>query len=330
MKKLFKPASLLFNVLTLLVFFLIGLMLAGLTGAGKNQGLAGGAIIIGWGFLFAGIAFISSFFITYKVQHNKVVMANWVLFVLLLASYGIIHYRFIQKQKSNKEKEQPAKERPVTPTKTVDLTAMLSKSEIKAAKVYDAQVNENTTAGMGFFKPNFYDFPVLYFYRNLNMEKALIEHAPYDSMTFKINKYNTYEIATAPPWLVPDHLKMDYDLLYFRIMSISEDFVEVLVNTTNNQTAFVSRYAGKIKFWPEFLLNVNSVEFNDKSDKKVRARHFEASSEVTRVYQFMRPLQIKGDWANVLLLDSDFKKVGKGWIRWQQCGQLLVKYNLLS
>lgn len=330
MKKLLKPASLLFNVLTLLVFFLLGLFYAGLIDAGKNQGLAGGAIVLGWGVLFAGIAFLISFFITYKVQHRKIVLANWVLFALLLTGYGITHYRFLQKQKLREEKKIPVKERPSTPSKPVDHTAMLSIKEMEAVKVFDISSKENTPTGMGYFMPNYYENPVLYFYGNINMEKSLKEHSPYDSINFRINKYNAYEIATAPPWLVPEYLKIDYDILYFRIISISEDFIEVIVNTTNNQTSFVSRYAGKITYWPEFLLSVNSVDFNEISDKKVRVRDFDASSEVNIPYQFMRPIQIKGDWAKVILLDDNLKKMGNGWIRWQKSGELLVTYNLLS
>lgn len=330
MKKIFKPACLLFNILSLLVFFLLGLFYAGLTGAGKNQGLAGGAIVLGWGVLFAGIAFLSSFFITYKLQHKKIVIANWVLLVLLLIGYGITHYRFLQKQKIQETNEQPAKERPVTTSQQTNQTAMLSRDEINASLAFKTPVVDENSMGMGYFSPNFYETPVLYFYGNLNLEKALIEHSPYDSITFRKNKFNSYEIATAPPWLVPDHLKLDYDMLYFRIVSITEDFIEVVVNTMDNQTAFVSRYAGKISYWPEFLLSVNSIEFNDLSDKKVRARNFKSSSEIAIAYQFMRPVQINGEWIKVILMDDNLKNVGKGWIQWKECGKLLVTYNLLS
>tara|TARA_R110000850_G_scaffold150497_1_gene273193 strand:- start:91835 stop:92827 length:993 start_codon:yes stop_codon:yes gene_type:complete len=330
MKKILKPASLLFNVLTLLVFFLLGLFYAGLTGAGKNQGLAGGAIVLGWGVLFGGIAFITSFFITYKVEHKKIVIGNWVLFILLLIGYGITHYRFLQKQKLRETKEPPAKERPVSPTHTTDQTAMLTISEIEAIKTFKTPGIQENTMGMGYFSPNYYETNVLYFYGDLNLEKALMEHMPYDSITFNRNKYNSFEIATAPPWLVPHHLKLDYGMLYFRIESVTEEFVEVVVNTTNDQTSYVSKQAGKVVYWPEFLLRVHSVEFPHDSNRKVRARPFEASGIINTPYEFMRPLKIKGDWAEVLLLDGGFKKVGKGWIRWQEGGKLLVLYNLLS
>ncbi|MBD3630594.1 hypothetical protein [Cyclobacterium sp.] len=110
MKKLFKPASLLFSLLSLVVFFLIGMLYAGWIDAGKGQGLAGGAIVLGWGLIFALIAFIASFFLTYRLIHKKIIVLNWVLFALLLATYGITHYRYVQREKLQEEKDIPIME----------------------------------------------------------------------------------------------------------------------------------------------------------------------------------------------------------------------------
>lgn len=330
MKKKFRPASLLFNFLTLLVFFILGLLYAGLIDAGKNQGLAGGAIVFWWGVLFAGVAFIISFFVTHKVKHKKIVIGNWILFLVLLTGYGIFHYRYVQRQKLKEKENQPYEKQPVTPTTSVNKASLFSFTTEKKIKETTLQNVDNHPMGLGLFSPNYFENQVLYFYGNPNLEKSLMEHSPYDSITFKRNEYNAYEIATAPPWLVPEHLKMDYDLLYFKIESLTEEFVEVVVNSTNQQTAYVSKYAGETIFWPEFLLGVNTLEFRQNSNRKVRARPFAHASEINTPYQFMKPLKIKGDWAEALLLDENFKKVGKGWIRWRECGKLLVNYSLLS
>ena len=45
-----------------------------------------------------------------------------------------------------------------------------------------------------------------------------------------------YEISYAPPWFVPAHLKMDYEILYLRALTPANDFTEVMVNETNGQT----------------------------------------------------------------------------------------------
>ncbi len=188
MKKIFKPASLLFSFLCVLVFFIVGVYYAGFIEAGKNQGLAGGAIVLGWGVLFAAIALVLSFFATYKIAHKKIVIGNWILFVLLLIGYGITHYRYNQRQKLKEEKDKPFKEKPTTPTKTAEPTAMLIPREIDGEVAIPSEM-EAQSMGMGFFSPNYYENPTLYFYGNLNLEKSLMDHTPYDSITFK--KINT-------------------------------------------------------------------------------------------------------------------------------------------
>lgn len=131
MKKTIKPASLLFSFLSVLVFFIVGIYFAGLIEAGKQQGLAGGAIVLGWGVLFAGIALVISFILTYKVEHRKIVIGNWILLVMLLIGYGITHYRYKQRQKLKEEKDKQLKEKPTTPTQTAEPTAFFKKIKSK-------------------------------------------------------------------------------------------------------------------------------------------------------------------------------------------------------
>lgn len=338
MKKILKPASLLFNLLMVIVFLFVGIYIAGLVGAGEGQMLAGGAIVLMWGLMFAGVAFIASFFITAKTPHKTVVRLNWLLLVVLLVLYGITHYRYVQRQKEKeKEKEDDPieKSEPATPTEVApnaigEPMALLSPS-LRNRKTFGSPMNNNEpTMGMGYFIPNFYENQTLYFYGNLNLEKSIMEHSPLDSITFRRNKYNQFEITTAPPWLVPEVMKLDYDLLYFRIKSISQDVAEVVVNDTNGRTSFVDRKDGEIRYWPDFLLGVNSVEFLPDSNEKVRARPFESAETVTSLFEFMRPLRIQNDWMQVLLVDGDFETKGIGWIRWSRDGELLILHNLLS
>ncbi len=139
MKKGFKPASIAFYFLMLIVFFIIGIYIAGFVGAGKNQMLAGGAIVVGWGVLFAAIAFFASFFIVYYTQHRNIVRLNWILLVLLVILYGITQYRYIERQKEKKNeevrKEQPQKKTtesvPVEPSSMNYEKIALKKSPIK-------------------------------------------------------------------------------------------------------------------------------------------------------------------------------------------------------
>lgn len=53
MKKALKGSSFLFYFLTIIVFFILGAMFSGYMGVGKNQGLAGATILIGYALLYA-------------------------------------------------------------------------------------------------------------------------------------------------------------------------------------------------------------------------------------------------------------------------------------
>jgi len=329
MKKLLKPASFAFYFLMLLVFFIVGIYVAKLIGAGKNQMLAGGAIVLGWGVMFAGGALLVSFFIVRYVSHKIIVRLNWILLVAIGILYGITHYQYLQREK---QKEEDAKKENFDPTPNVvtEPTALLVKKIAAEKDTYEKPLIQDKEMGMGFFSPNHYENPTLYFYGNPNLEKSIVEHMPVDSITFKRNQYGQFEIATAPPWLVPDILKLDYDILYFRIKSITQEFVEVTVNTTNGQTSYVNRSDGKVAFWGDFLMRMNSVEFYPNSNEKVRDRPFSSSGVSNTPYEFMRAVRIQNDWMQVLLLDGDFKTVGKGWIQWKRDNKLLILYNLLS
>jgi len=132
MKSFFKPARIGFYILMLLVCFVLGLYFAAAIDAGKNQGLAGGAIVVGYGVLFGGIGFVASFFIAHYLQVKNIVKINLVLLVLLLASWGYKYYQFQQRDKlQKKEREQftPAPTTPKPQTEPIGM-AMFSKNEL--------------------------------------------------------------------------------------------------------------------------------------------------------------------------------------------------------
>jgi len=334
MKKLLKPASIAFYFLFAIVFFFFGMYLAKITGAAKGQGLAGGAIVFGWGVMFGGIAFIASFFIVRYVLHKWVVRLNWLLLIIVATTYGMFHYNYLERQKEKEKTEQEFDPPPTTPVPTTNTQqtkpmAMLSKTEIIPESTI-TQPTKQEAMGMGFFSPNYYEKPVLYFYGNMTPGKSLIEHAPYDSITFKRNKYNQFEIATAPPWLAIEYAKLDYDLLYLKVKSVSQETLEVVVNKTDNRTTYVDRQAGNFAYWPDFLLGVHSVEFIPESKDKVKVKPLDYAGENNTPYEFMRPLKVQGHWMHVELWNHDYKAVGRGWIQWKRDGKLLILYNMLS
>ncbi|GHC64573.1 hypothetical protein [Ulvibacter litoralis] len=326
MKEFFKPFKIIFYFLMLLSFFIIGLHFASAIEAGKNQGLAGGAIVLGWGVLFGSIAFISSFFIATVLKPTLLKKINWILLIIILIASSLKYNEYQLRNMKQQETENQFKPTPTIPSNTKVLAHLSTNKKSIASK----SSLQNAQETMGFFTPNWHENKTLYFFGNLNLEKSLQNHLPYDSITFQQTKHQDFEIATAPPWLVPKILKMDYGILYFSVKSITQDFLEIVVNEKTQQTTYVAKEAGKLMYWPEFLLGVNSVEFLNNNNSVVYTRDFKTSSRTTTPHQFMRPVKIKGDWMEVLLLDSDFKKVGKGWIQWKTEGNLKIKYNLLS
>ena len=99
MNKLFKPASLLLYLLAVMVFFIGGLFVAKLTGAGKGQMLAGGAIVLFYGIVAAGLAFITALFVARSASHESVVKINKILGAVVIVLAIIIAYNLSTRQK---------------------------------------------------------------------------------------------------------------------------------------------------------------------------------------------------------------------------------------
>ena len=114
------------------------------------------------------------------------------------------------------------------------------------------------------------------------------------------------------------------------MQSVTKEFIEITVNTVTNQTAYVSRDDGIMTYWPEFLLNVNSVEFLNLEKEIIYVKPLNSASSINTNYSHMKPLLIKRDWMYVELQGDNFEPKGKGWIRWIQDGKLLIKYSLFS
>lgn len=100
MSKLVKPASLLFYLLTILVFFPIGIEFAEIIGAAEGQGLAGAAIFLGYGVMFSFTALLFSFLIAYNLPRERIIVFNKVLAILLLVFFALFSYRLLESNKS--------------------------------------------------------------------------------------------------------------------------------------------------------------------------------------------------------------------------------------
>ena len=84
MKRFLNAACLLFYLLAIIDFFFIGVGYAVLSDAGKNQGLAGGAIVFMYGVYAAFFAWLVSIAVVYLVPHKTIVLLNKILGCLTL------------------------------------------------------------------------------------------------------------------------------------------------------------------------------------------------------------------------------------------------------
>ncbi len=310
MKQLFRPTSLLFYLLVIIVFFFLGAFFAGITDAGKGQGLAGGAIVFWYGLNFAFFALILALIFAYNSATKFIARMNKILGILFLIVLIVFVYLFLSKKNANAGKS---------------ISGILIENIDGNLKQ-----DQDSIIGLGFFTPDFVNSTVIYFYGNPYLEKSVSHLMPFDSLVFKRSEHDGFEISYAPAWFLPEKIKMDYDILLIKIQSLMRDYAEVLVNTSTAKTAYVRRDAGGIKLWPEFLLNVHSVEFLSDSEHPVFVKPLDHAGEVNYKYEIMHPLVIKDSWMQVELLDDDYKLIGKGWIRWRHGEKILIRYNLLS
>jgi hypothetical protein len=190
-------------------------------------------------------------------------------------------------------------------------------------------IENSNSMVLGMCKPCFYQDTVIYFYSNAESGNLDNYSEPFDSLVFSENA-TSIEIIYAPPWFMPAHLKLDYEILYLRILSVNSKLVEIIVNETNGQSAYIDRTKGEIIYWPDFLLTVSSVEQLNPKDNPVRIKPLSHAALVSYEFTFLRPFRISNQWMQVELLNSQFQSEGKGWIKWEECGKLLIKYSLLS
>ena len=109
MSKLFKIARLLFYFFITIIFFFVGIYIAKLVGAGKNQMLAAGAIVLFYGLISAGMAFILALLVAHKLKHNTLIKINKILGIVFFLLISLATYKFITHEDKDSLKENPKK-----------------------------------------------------------------------------------------------------------------------------------------------------------------------------------------------------------------------------
>lgn len=285
----------------------------------EGSGLAGPAIVIGYGLMGSIIGAVLSAFFAGKFNRKLIVRMIIILALLNLIPIGWMIYRFAI-ESDRIQPEEPVKR---TPTE-------IKGSILSALEGMFSENLESPNLGLGMAAPDFYNKRQLYFYSKPNFEKSVQDHSPVDSIVFTQTEHHQYDITYAPPWFYPEHLKLDYEIFYLKILTMNREWLEVETNKETGATAWVSGRVAKIYLWPEFLLNVFSIENLFPEINPLRIKPLLPASQVLiDDYEFMTPVLIKDSWVMVDLLDNDLKKLGEGWLMWKDNQKILIRYYLL-
>ncbi len=313
-----------------------GIAYAKLIEAGKGQMLAAGAIVLGYGVVGSLFGFVISLILSYKANRIFIIKLNVILLALnvLAVIYFFVTIQNNQHQRDNKS----GFELPVTPTDPgINQIKLGSVTLGKAAQLNSSSSNAETpnfknvtSMGLGMFQPDISGKKAMYFYHKPDMEQNILFPTPIDSITFNLDQYNNINIETAPPWLNPQHLKLDYGFMFFKVVTVYSGFIEIEVNVENGRTSFVSSGSGTLKYWPDFLLSVHSIEFLQPETQKIKIKPMDHASDVLIPYSIMQPKAVQHDWILIELLDNNYNQVGEGWIKWRQHDTMLIGYSLLS
>ncbi|UZD23301.1 hypothetical protein [Algoriphagus halophytocola] len=317
MNKFIKPSSFAFYLLLFLLSFILGAAGAGIAGAAENQGLAGGAIVLGYGLMTALGGVVLALIIISKTEVERIKKANWILLGILLCIFAMLSYKSYTREKSKQNNPidiQPKRETNPAPT-------LMSPVHYKSP---------GSRMGLGLFSPNYHENKVLYFYAAQHSDKPIEDQPKLDSITFSQNEHGNYTIGTAPPWLMPEHMKLDYNILYFKILRIGKDYLQIEGNTDTNQAFFVSKWSGETILWPEFILSTFMLEFPEGEKQPLRIKPLDNASIIPHTSRYMRAISIQDHWVEVEVLNEQWKPIDYGWIKWRDENKLLIQYTLLS
>jgi len=305
----------LFVIFSLTGGFFSGALVAGLT-LPKQTGLEGGAVVLVYGVIgvIIGIALSLIFMNKIKPALLKKITIGLIIFNFFFIAW--IVFKVISALPETEQQQNP----PHQKTQPI----------VEPAMFLLPQNYEKTEVGLGMAKHDFYDKRVLYFY-SPNLEKSVLEHTPSDSIVFVQTEHHQFDISYAPPWFYPEHLKLDYDIFYMKILTLGKGWIEVEVNKQTGLSSWISASDVEIILWPEFLLTVFLLEnpYPEKNILHVKPL-LNASPYLLKNYSFLQPVMIKDSWVKVNLLDNDFNKTGEAWLRWYADGRLLISYSLLS
>jgi hypothetical protein len=93
---------------------------------------------------------------------------------------------------------------------------------------------------------------------------------------------------------------------------------------------WVEKAKGEFMYWPDFLMQVHSVELKQENITGLRVKPLDHAAVTSQQYSCLHPIALRQEWMKVELLSDDYRLLGTAWCKWMENGHLMINYNLLS
>lgn len=293
-----------------------------------SDGLAGAATVLGYAALGLVLALIIAIVLVRRLErgtlvHVLLVIGPLVLIMLALSTKRFMDQKAVQDEQWEEEQERMRRMKPTAPTGSGLFASLARASDVDLyASVSDLPM------GIGMASPHLVP-GVLRMYGQPDLFDPFHRPAVSDSVVFVQGEHHV-EISYAPPWFVPAHMKLDYDLLLLRALTVSQNWIEVVVNEHDGRTAWILRHDLELRLWHAFLLSVVAVETLDPATNPIRIKPLDhAAILADGANALLKPLAVRGDWLLVETHQMADRIQPTGWIRWREGDRLLVDYSLL-
>lgn len=248
--------------------FLTGFFIAGwvvkLLGIGANQGLAAGAMVLFYAFIVGILGLVVAILIYIKRKSLPLLKINLIL--LLLLGLSLVLLKITPRKKSVPYNK---------PSEEVSKAGFLSFS-FNQQDIQSEQVN----MGLGLFTPEMAAGHKLYFYDAPLLHTFNERQKPIDSIVFTSTNFGSLDMSYKPSWLEPHYMKLDYDILLFKVNSLGRRYIEITVNKSENRTLYVLTESGTYVDWNQFITQAHSVEILDTFPQKIKSQPFHGSKTV--------------------------------------------------
>ncbi|MCB0769040.1 MAG: hypothetical protein KDC00_01385 [Flavobacteriales bacterium] len=310
----------------------LGLFAGGLFGrlmVSKADGMAGAVEVLAYA-LLGGVALLIGAIVLVRQSPRQVSVRILLIgapIALALLTYATWHFMKNKAEKDMQWQEEQERYKQLKPTAPA-MNVMFVSSSTMVSRSENTGEEPPPRLGLGMASP-LMGLGTFHFYNEPDLDQLPGMFRATDSLTFEKGEHFT-NITSAPPWFAPAHLKLDYDLVLMKVITLSRAWMEVEVNNIDGTTRWVDR--GEVDFvtWPVFIYTVNTVEIIDPEMNPIRIKPLDHASVLAEgTSALLVPIAVQGDWLMVSTNGLADRIAPTGWIRWRDGERLLVRYNLL-